>query len=358
MTADHGDPAAETLFLPLLESRLTWPDGGVLWLRARMCAPARARRWPQLSCEQSFKPEADALVRAGYALRDPEAVDQTRRYPMVLLLPPRQREEARALMARAVTCCEPGGTVLVCMRNEEGAKSGEADLKALAGLSGSLSKQHCRVFWACIDPRRIDDELLSRWSGLDAPRPIAEGRFVSRPGVFAWDRIDPASALLAEHLPADLRGRIADLGAGYGYLSAELLRKCPGIVALDLYEAEARALALARRNLGDIASGRALEFFWRDVAAGLTRSYDAIVSNPPFHGHGRGARPDIGRAFIMAAAEALVTGGRLWMVANRHLPSESVLATHFTAMRVVVDAQGFKVIEAVKGSGAGGRGRA
>ena len=56
-------------------------------------------------------------------------------------------------------------------------------------------------------------------------------------------------ALLARHLPAGLAGLAADLGAGWGYLSAELLARCPGITALDLYEAEARALALALSGL-------------------------------------------------------------------------------------------------------------
>ncbi|KAG0921461.1 hypothetical protein G6F32_015094 [Rhizopus arrhizus] len=76
--------------------------------------------------------------------------------------------------------------------------------------------------------------------------------------VFAWDRIDPASALLAEHLPADLAGRAAALGAGYGYLSRELLERCPKITALDLYEAEQRALALALHGhglVGDLDTG-------------------------------------------------------------------------------------------------------
>ena len=57
------------------------------------------------------------------------------------------------------------------------------------------------------------------------------------------------ASTLAEHLPADLAGRAADLGAGYGYLSRELLERCPKITALDLYEAEQRALALAELNL-------------------------------------------------------------------------------------------------------------
>ena len=59
-------------------------------------------------------------------------------------------------------------------------------------------------------------------------------------------------------------------------------------------------------------------------------------------------RPDIGRAFIAVAADALKPGGRLWMVANRHLPYESVLDARFGSARIVTQASGFKIIEAVK----------
>jgi len=369
VTTDRGDPALEVLMLPFATGALTWPEqGDVVFLRARDGWPLRTAARPGLICEQSFKPEADALSRSGWQVRDPETADDAARAALVLALPPRQRAEARALLARAVALCAPGGVVVACMANDEGAKSGEADLKALAGLSGSLSKQHCRVFWSRIeradidradtdqtradqtrvDHARVDRALRDDWRALDAPRPILDGRFVSRPGVFAWDRIDPASALLAAHLPADLRGQAADLGCGYGYLATALLQRCPDIVALDLYEAEARALALARRNLQPFADRAALGFHWHDVASGLPRRYDTIVSNPPFHAQGRADRPDIGRAFIASAADALNPGGRLWLVANRHLPYEQTLDARFGEVRVVAQHDGFKVIEAAK----------
>lgn len=349
MAADHGDAALEVLLLPFSSGELAWPQvGGALFLRARDGWPLRAAARPGLVCEQSFKPEADRLIRSGWQVRDPEAPDDGASYPLVLVLPPRQRAEARALLARAVAACAPGGIVVACLPNDEGAKSGETDLKAVAGLSGSVSKQHCRAFWARVDASKVDAALLAQWRALDAPRPILDGRFVSRPGVFAWDRIDAASALLAAHLPGDLRGRAADLGCGYGYLASELLQRCPGIVALDLYEAEARALALARRNLQAHADRVALDFHWQDVAAGLAQRCDVIVTNPPFHAQGRADRPDIGRAFIAAAADALVPGGRLWLVANRHLPYEQALDARFGTVRTVVQADGFKIVEAVK----------
>ena len=193
--------------------------------------------------------------------------------------------------------------------------------------------------------------LVAQWRQLDAPRRVAAtdvpgGGFQSRPGVFAWDRVDAASAMLAAALPTDLQGRVADFGAGWGYLSMQALARCPRIASLDLYEADARALALARRNLAGAAVPAA--FHWHDVEAGVAERFDAIVCNPPFHALGRGERPDIGRAFIAAAAAALKPGGRLWLVANRHLPYEDALGAGFAQVRIVAQAGGFKIVEAEK----------
>ncbi|WP_242112617.1 class I SAM-dependent methyltransferase [Luteimonas aquatica] len=345
MPAPNGDPALETLLLPFADGALAWPGDGALFLRARDGWPLHAQPLPGLVCEQSFKPDADALLRSGLQVR---AADDAA-YPLVLLLPPRQREEARALFARALARLRPGGVAIASMANDEGARSGEDDLARVAGPVSSRSKHKCRVFWTRPLPEgAAESELARQWRALDAPRAILGGRFVSRPGVFAWDRVDAASALLAEHLPGDLRGRAADLGAGYGYLAAELLRRCPAIAALDLYEAEARALDLARENLAPFAAQAALDFRWHDVTAGLPERYDVIVSNPPFHAQGRAERPDIGRAFIAAAARALAPGGRLWLVANRHLPYEAALGAGFGEVRIVAQRDGFKVVEAVK----------
>lgn len=373
MTASDDAPL-RTLLLPFETGAVAWPEAqagrvvrggvhageagaGVLFLHARDGAPLHQRPLPGLRVEQAFKPALDALHAAGFAVD----ADPAQRHPLVLLLPPRQREQARALLALAFDRCSEGGRVVACVANDAGARSAEADLRALAGLEGSLSKHHCRVFWARNDAGALDPERLARWRGLDAPRRIDAprlpgGGFLSRPGVFAWDRIDPASALLAAHLPQDLGGDAADLGAGWGYLSIELLRRSPRIRALDLYEADARALQLARENLAasraaaadDAVPARAaaLDFLWHDVAAGLPRRYDVIVTNPPFHAQDRVDRPELGQRFIAAAAQALRPGGRLFLVANRHLPYEAALSSGFAEVRVLAVHQGFKAIEA------------
>lgn len=343
-TAAAADDLLHTLLLPLKTGLVTLPaQPRALFLRARAGAPLQVFERERLDCEQSFKPFADALEQAGLTLTEPSA--QT--YPLVLALPPRQREEARALLAHALARVSSGGVLIAAMANTQGARSGEADLTRMAGPVYSLSKHKCRGFWVQPSATTVDAALRVSWARLDAPRPIADGRFISRPGLFAWDRIDPASALLAAQLPGDLHGRGADLGAGFGYLASEMLARNPAVTAMDLYEAEARALDLARINLADQAGRVALEFYWHDVTTGINPGYDFIVSNPPFH-IDRGDQPGLGRAFIAAAARALRPGGRLFMVANRHLPYEAALGTDFGAVRTVVQSRGFKVIEAVK----------
>lgn len=343
--ASVPEAVLDALFLPFSDGLLRLPaDGNVLFLRARDGYRLREMAQRNWLCEQSFKPFADALTRSGYIVGEAEA---QARFKVVLVLPPRQRDEARAWFARAACHAEGGGIVVACVPNAEGAKSAQSDLAALLGSVGHVSKHKCRVFWGAPDAS-CDRPLRDAWLALDRPHSNAAG-YISRPGLFAWDRVDAASALLAEHLPGDVCGRVADFGAGYGYLAAQIIARCPQVHALDLYEAEARALEPARLNVARAMheQGRELAFalHWHDVTQGVPQRYDAVVCNPPFH-QGRADLPDLGRAFITQAARALLPQGSLWLVANRHLPYEATLAEHFEHVRTVATQEGFKVIEA------------
>jgi len=332
-----------TLLLPFEEQLLPRLGGSrVLMLNARAspALPAAARGW---RLQQDFRPHADALAHDGFESAPELPAGE---FDVVLLPAPRQRQHGRALLAQAWARLAPGGVLLACAGNEAGGRSLQRDLEALAGATHALSKHRCRVSWAMREGEG-DAALAREWLQADEPAAAADSGMLSRPGVFAWDRVDAASALLAAQLPSDLRGRGADLGAGHGYLSLQVLARNPSVAALDLYEADARALALARANLGE-REGLELGFHWQDVAVGLPRGdYDFIVSNPPFH-EDRAERPELGRAFIAAASAALRPGGRFLMVANRQLPYEGALAAGFARVRTLVEAEGFKVIEAMR----------
>jgi 16S rRNA (guanine1207-N2)-methyltransferase len=281
--------------------------------------------WPDLCGWQPHKPHADAWDRAGFVRLDTPAG----RFPLVLVLPGKSRDETLAWFALARDMLEPGGRLLVAMPNTAGAARFEKELATACGNIASLQKHKCRAFHA-LDDGSWREAIFAWWRELGGRRVIPATGFVAEPGVFSVDHIDPGSALLAGQLPATLRGNVADLGAGWGFLSDAVLRRCPGVARIDLFEADARALACARLNLAGHA--RDVRFHWHDVCTGIPNTYDAIVMNPPFH-TGQATTVELGRRFLQTAAAALNRGGRLFMVANRQLAYEAVLETSGLAWR-------------------------
>ncbi len=322
-------PRAQRLALAFGE-RLALPEGLISVLRPR--AGERFAPLPpdQLRIVTGFRPDHDAFAQAGFDVRVTPAPA-----PVALVCLPRARAEGLALIAEAVSL--GAQLVLVDGQKTDGI---EAVLKAVRGrvaLRGSLSKAHGKLFWFA--PGEAD---FSDWAAT--PQIIhdpALGAFQTLPGVFSADGVDPGSALLTQHLPDTLPARMADLGAGWGYLAAACLAR-KGVEALHLIEAEARALDLARANITD---PRAV-FHWADACSfTLPEPVGGAVMNPPFHA-GRKAEPALGLAFIAAAARALGPRGRLWMVANRHLPYDDALVQHFTSHETLAETPAFRVWQA------------
>lgn len=337
MSAPLPEPAPRALRLTLaLDAGLRLPEGGpivVLHPRAgEDLSPLPKRR---VRVVTPHAPDHAAYSAQGYAC----TTDGAGAAAAVLVCLPRGRAEARDLVAQAAAAT--AGPVILDGQKTDGI---EPLLRAVAGrvtLAGPVAKAHGRIAW-------FDSPgggAFGDWRAV--PRQITDpaGRsFITRPGLFSADGVDPGSRLLAEALPARLRGVAVDLGAGWGWLSAALLDRAPGITALHLVEADARALDCARINLTDT---RAV-LLWADATCALPDvTADLIVSNPPFH-RGRAAQPGLGEAFIRAAASMLTPEGQFWLVANRHLPYEAALARAFAEQRQVRMAEGYKVLAALR----------
>jgi 16S rRNA (guanine1207-N2)-methyltransferase len=330
------NPALETLMLPFSQGEIAMPSRA-LFLGAEPHPDLKA--WPQVTGWQPLKPLADAWEKAGFVRVD----ESSGTWPLVLLLPGKSKDETLAAFAKAHDLLESGGTLVVAMPNTAGAQRFEKELGKSTGKIGSLSKHKCRAFHVVKDGS-WDETLLAGWRALGAPREV-DGFHVEA-GIFSADHVDPGSALLAANLPRNLRGMVADLGAGWGYLSKAVAETNPGVKAVHLFEADARALACARKNLGE---GN-FEYHWHDVAAGLPGKYETIVSNPPFH---TGQATDIwlGKAFLRIAAGALRTGGKLLLVANRQLPYEPELEALGLVWRKPVENSTYKLLFAEKRMG-------
>lgn len=327
-----------------------WPqlaDAGAaprLFIGAQPLPPGALTLTPQDCCVQPYKPLADALQAQGLRVLSECAADAVA--ATALVLAPRQRALARVWLAQAVRAAAAGcGRVLAVAHNDAGGRTLEQDLSALAGPLQTLVKHHARVVWtAPLTPAHVQGAALAAALGADVMQRNEEGWW-TRVGLFAWDRVDAGSRLLAELLPQDLHGRVADLGAGWGYLACMTLRRCPGITELHACEADARALPALQANLDAEPHAAVRRLHWLDATQPLplAQPCDAIVCNPPFH-RARAADPGLGAAMLASAARALATHGSLWLVANRHLPYETVLRTHFARVAVVTEAEAYKVL--------------
>jgi len=330
-----------TLFFPFEAGRLALPENGT---RALFLGAEPGFRLPEdfsaaLTVAQGFRPHFLALEKAGFAV-EPTAAGE--HYDLALVALGRHRGEGEARLGEALARLRPGGLLVAAGAKNEGADGFRRRMAALLPVGGSLSKHHGVAFWLR-RPETLPEEVFPH-----PQRPGGEmAGLATAPGMFSHDRADPGSRLLAQHLPADLSGDVADFGAGWGFLSLELLKR-PGVAGIDLYEADWASLEAARRNMAAQGGEERGKFFWRDLLSEpADRAYDAVVMNPPFH-RGRAAEPMIGVGFIRAAARALKRGGRLFLVANRGLPYEATLGELFSESREVTRDAAYKILAARK----------
>lgn len=324
------NPALETLVLAMKEDR--FDAGNVLFLGAEPHPDL-----PPLTAWQPHKPLANACERAGMVLTD----TPTGRFSTVLFLPGKTKEETLAGFALAHSCLAEGGIFITAIANTSGAARFEKELGKATPLLFSLSKHKCRAFGVS-NNTPWDADILAEWQKLAEPQAIPGTSFITRPGVFSAKHIDPGSLLLASHLPVSMRGNVADLGAGWGFLSHVALEKSPQISRIDLFEADARALECARQNV----SGNAC-FHWHDVTTGIPDGYDHIIMNPPFH-TAQSKDVDLGKAFLTVAAAALKRNGTLHLVANRQLPYEAHMRELGLRTRSIAEDHAYKIIFASK----------
>lgn len=290
----------------------------------------------RINVVQGFRPDHDHFAAQGLAV----AATINGPYAAAILCLPRARAAAQTMVADAAAAVVPGGLILIDGQKTDGVDAMLRACRARVPLVlDALSKAHGKIFGFAADRSAFAD-----W--VAAPQVTPEG-FTTAPGVFSADGPDPGSALLATMLPECMRGRVADLGAGWGYLAAAALTR-RDVTEVHLIEADHAALACAQANVTDPRA----HFHWADALGfaakiPVTSRFDWVISNPPFH-ITRAANPGLGIAFIRAAARMLTGSGTCLIVANRHLPYEHALLEVFGLVTVLAETSGFKVFSATR----------
>lgn len=339
-----GDPHIATLLYPFVSGHLV-PAAGT-----RVVCYGIGRDVPdfdelpgKITYVQGFRPFFLELREAGRCVLPTIPEDET--FDIALIRLGRHRGQNETWIAEAVchVCC--GGSVVLAGGKTDGVSSLRRRLSAVIDV-GHRAIGHGEAVWFEVPADRKD--VAARLPLPESKR--LEGRYETAAGMFSHAHIDPGSKLLASFLPTDLEGSVADFGAGWGYLSVQALERCPSIASMSLFEADFASLQAARSNLAGYRHVK-LDFHWLDLLREpLPRRYDVVIMNPPFH-IGRAAEPDIGRSMIARSADALHSGGRLFMVANRKLPYEGAIEAHFsrTWQRTPGGGyNGYKVIEAIR----------
>lgn len=338
-------PSLQTLFLPLENGDV--PNASPVLFMGAGWHPYLAQ-FEILDAWQPFRPMAEELEARG--IHNPAQLPDEKRYNLALIHLPKQANEAKFFLASALKLLNPGGYIIACAANDAGGGRIEGWMKDAGIEPSSHSKNKCRAVYGVRPDKLLD--IVDEWYVLGLPREVdmASGlKFMSQPGLFSWDRVDAGSKLLADHLPNDLKGIGADFGCGIGYLTYSVLKSCSNVRAMHCLDADIRALACASTNLETVRSVESLAFYWKDLSKPVPElpPLDFVVMNPPFH-EGKKAAAALGQAFIENAARTLKRGGMLCMVANRHLPYESILQNSFANVQIVIDDKGFKVLRAVK----------
>lgn len=260
----------------------------------------------------------------------------------------RQKEETLGLIALAAAHADPSAKIYVAQENVHGAGSLEKTVsRAFPGLQAVI-KFKCRVL--VLDAANGDAATLLKWTENAAIRKVKHnrGEFWSAPGVFSWDRPDTGSRMLLEHLPKTMNGKVIDLGCGNGLLAGFIVKK-EGLTDLYAIDADDRAVECCRLNLEERGYSVGENVMWRDATGDLSDlpSMDYVVMNPPFHDQQKEDR-ELGQKFVQSAMKLLRLGGELYLVANRHMPYEDILAREASKVTLLEDRQGFKVIRATR----------
>lgn len=134
---------------------------------------------------------------------------------------------------------------------------------------------------------------------------------LTRPGVFAHRRIDPAARHLLNAVDIAPGTRVVDIGCGSGCVGLGIAARDPS-VAVHALDSAARAVDCTRRSVaanGLVNIAVALEARGRIPEPG---SWDLVLANPPYYADFR-----IARLFVDAAFTALAPGGTLLVATKR-----------------------------------------
>ena len=201
--------------------------------------------------------------------------------------------------------------------------------------------RHCLVFAGVVNAESISKPfVLDNWykqyqmtvNGVDLT-------IASLPGVFSQKKLDVGTSLLLNNLPETMHDNVLDFGCGAGVISCFIGKKFPS-TQLSLLDVSALAITSAKKTLA--LNGLSGEVFASNSLSKVTKKYQHIVSNPPFH-QGTKTSYQATEDFLAGIKQHISPRGNITIVANSFLQYLPVMQQHIGATKQLTSQQGFSI---------------
>ncbi|WP_339530306.1 class I SAM-dependent methyltransferase [Pseudomonas mucidolens] len=222
--------------------------------------------------------------------------------------------------------------------------AGELLERYIGPMHASLAVKKARLLIATLADRPpVVSPYPTRYR-LDTPAI----ELLNHANVFCREGLDIGTRAFLPHLPQNLgSAHVADLGCGNGVLAIASALQNPD-ARYTLVDESYMAVQSAAKNWQAALGERAVTIRPGDgLADQAPQSLDVVLCNPPFHQQ-QVVGDFLAWRMFQQAREALVVGGALYIVGNRHLGYHSKLARLFRGVEQVAATPKFVILKARK----------
>lgn len=239
----------------------------------------------------------------------------------------------------------PGARVVAAAMVKHLPRSAGELLEQYVGpVTASLAVKKARLLFATPQPGEIQRSPYPTLYRIDEPAI----ELVNHANVFCREGLDIGTRAFLPYLPQNLgSSRVADLGCGNGVLAIASALNNPQ-AHYTLVDESFMAVQSAAQNWKTALGEREAVIRADDgLASQEPDSLDVVLCNPPFHQQ-QVVGDFLAWRMFQQARSALVIGGALYVVGNRHLGYHSKLARLFRGVEQVAATPKFVILKARK----------
>lgn len=268
-----------------------------------------------------------------------------KKFDLLLIFLPKAKKETQYLLASLTPHLQQGASIILVGEKKCGIKSAHTLLAPYSSAVNNIdSARHCGILYSELNQRVAPFEQSAWIKTYPININHIELQICSLPGVFSYGELDKGTQLLLENLPEKISGSVLDFGCGAGVIACYMHKKHPHL-EIDLVDINAYALESARLSL--IKNNLKGKVFPSDVFSQVSKKYNLLLSNPPFHS-GKQTDYVAAETFINQAPDYLLEGGKLSLVANKFLNYEPLLNKAFPVLQITQENNKFKILTCIK----------